>query len=107
MSRYIQSRLFEALNEDRASTVRNEKKQLITATRNDTATTGSRHKLARVSTGSNLYHLRVAVVCCIIPGEIDDGGLATRMPVLGLTMGIAYVARSADGWCIFMLFVVE
>ncbi len=43
------------------------------------------------------YHLRAAVACCIIPGEIDDGGLAIRIPVVGLTMGIAFLVRTADG----------
>jgi hypothetical protein len=76
--------------------------------RNDTKTTESTHASAGVSIGSILYHLRAAVACCIIPGEIDDGGLATRMPVLGLTMGIAFLVRSADGWWIFMgLLMVE
>jgi len=43
------------------------------------------------------YHpRRAALVCCIIPGETDDGGLATRMPVFGLTMGMA-AAFLADG----------
>ncbi len=31
-------------------------------------------------------------------GEIDNGGLATRMPVLGLTMGIAFLVLTAAGW---------
>jgi len=51
---------------------------------------------------SNVYHRRAAVVCCIIPGEtefgIEFGGLATRIPVLGLTIGIAFRVRTADGW---------
>lgn len=44
------------------------------------------------------YHpRRAALVCCIIPGETDDdGGLATRMPVFGFTMGMA-PAFLADG----------
>ena len=33
----------------------------------------------------------------MIPGEIDDGGLATCIPVLGFTMGIAFRDRTADG----------
>lgn len=37
-----------------------------------------------------LYHLSAFVACCLIPGEIDDGGLGTRMPVLGLTIGITF-----------------
>lgn len=41
---------------------------------------------------------RVYVCCCIIAGEMDRGGLATLIPVLGLTMGIALRVRSADGW---------
>ena len=41
------------------------------------------------------------MVCCIIPGEIDDGGLATRIPVLGFTIGMAFRVRTADGWCSF------
>lgn len=35
-------------------------------------------------------------------GEMDDGGLAMRLPVDGLTIGIALLRdRSADGWRIF------
>ena len=30
-------------------------------------------------------------------GEIDEGGLATLIPVLGLTMGIALRERRAEG----------
>lgn len=47
-----------------------------------------------------LYHRRAAVVCCIMPGEMDDGGLAMRFPVEGFTMGIALVReeRIAEGW---------
>lgn len=54
-----------------------------------------------------LYHpRRAALVCCIIPGETDDdGGLATRMPVFGLTMGMA-AAFLADGWKIFKLLLL-
>jgi len=33
---------------------------------------------------------------------MDCGGLATRMPVLGLTMGMALRVRSAEGWWIFI-----
>lgn len=34
-----------------------------------------------------------------MPGEIDDGGLAMRVPVEGLTIGMALVRdRRADGW---------
>jgi hypothetical protein len=39
---------------------------------------------------------------CIMPGEIDEGGLETRMPVLGLTMGMAFRVRTAEGWWIFI-----
>jgi len=49
---------------------------------------------------SALYQRRASVVCCIKPGEIDDGGLATVMPVLGLTIGMAFRVRTADGWWI-------
>jgi hypothetical protein len=35
---------------------------------------------------------------CIMPGEILDGGLAMRLPVEGLTIGIALVPeRMAEG----------
>ena len=70
---------------------------MFTDKRNDTETTESIHGLAAASQGSFVYHLHAAVVCCIIPGEIEDGGLATRMPVLGLTMGIAFRVRTAEG----------
>lgn len=37
-----------------------------------------------------------------MPGDVDSGGLGTRMPVLGLTIGMAFRVRSADGWCSFI-----
>ena len=30
-------------------------------------------------------------------GEMEEGGLGTRMPVVGLTIGIALRVRNADG----------
>ena len=30
-------------------------------------------------------------------GEIDEGGLGTLIPVLGLTIGIAFRVRKAEG----------
>jgi len=55
---------------------------------------------------SHYHPRRTAPACCIIPGETDDdGGLATRMPVLGLTIGIA-AAFLADGWKIFKLLLL-
>lgn len=36
-------------------------------------------------------------VCCIMLGEIDDGGLM-RVRVSGLTIGIGLRDRIADGW---------
>jgi len=33
-----------------------------------------------------------------MPGEMDDGGLM-RVRVSGLTMGIGFRDRMADGWC--------
>jgi hypothetical protein len=42
-----------------------------------------------------VYHLRWSG--CMM----DDGGLATRMPVLGLTMGIAFRGRTA-AWLSFV-----
>jgi len=48
------------------------------------------------------------VVCCIIPGEMDDGGLAMRLPVEGFTMGMALVRdeRIAKGWWILRLLLL-
>lgn len=40
------------------------------------------------------YHRRW---CCIMPGEIDVGGLVRVIPVLGLTMGMTLRVRAADG----------
>lgn len=58
------------------------------------------------SSRSDSYHPRLAVLdCCIIPGETDDGGLATRIPVFGLTIGIA-PAFLADGWKILRLLLL-
>lgn len=45
------------------------------------------------------YHRRTAVACCIMPGEMEDGGLAMRLPVEGFTIGMALLReRIADGW---------
>jgi hypothetical protein len=39
-----------------------------------------------------------------MPGEMDEGGLAMRLPVDGLTMGMALLReRIADGWWILRL----
>lgn len=61
-------------------------------------------RIARAQQGDS-YHRRAAVVC-IIPGEIDEGGLATRMPVLGFTIGMAFRVRIADGWWILRLLLL-
>ena len=53
-------------------------------------------------TASSRYHRRAYVCCCILAGDEDCGGEATRMPVVGLTMGMALRARMADGWWIFV-----
>lgn len=37
-----------------------------------------------------------------MPGEMDDGGLA-RVRESGLTIGMGFLDRMADGWCIFRL----
>ncbi len=34
----------------------------------------------------------------LMPGDMESGRLGTRMPVLGLTIGIAFRARTAAGW---------
>jgi len=42
-----------------------------------------------------------------MPGEMDDGGLAMRMPVEGLTIGMALLReRIAEGWWIFRLLLL-
>ena len=33
----------------------------------------------------------------MLPGEMEFGGLATLIPVEGLTIGIAFRVRNADG----------
>ena len=52
------------------------------------------------------YQRRVYVCCCIMAGEMDRGGLATLIPVLGLTIGIALRVRNADGWWIFICWLL-
>lgn len=47
---------------------------------------------------------RWVVLCCIMLGEIDDGGLM-RLRVSGLTIGIGLRDLIADGWCSFMAFI--
>jgi hypothetical protein len=48
------------------------------------------------------YH-RLLTGCCILAGDTDCGGLDMEMPVAGLMMGMAFRARVAAGWCIFMV----
>lgn len=44
------------------------------------------------------------MVCCILAGDTDGGGLAIVIPVSGLMMGMADPrARVAEGWCSFRL----
>jgi len=62
-----------------------------------TQTAGStkpRPSVARA--GLALYHLRM--LCCILEGDTEGGGLDMVMPVAGLTMGMALRARVAEGW---------
>jgi len=57
--------------------------------------------------GRALYHRREAVVCCITPGEMEDGGLEMRVPVMGFTIGIALLLeRRAEGWWIFKVLLL-
>lgn len=39
-------------------------------------------------------------------GDIEEGGLGTRMPVLGLTIGMALRVRKAEGWWIFICWLL-
>ena len=42
-----------------------------------------------------------------MPGEMEDGGLAMRLPVEGLTIGMALLrVRIADGWWILRLLLL-
>lgn len=42
-----------------------------------------------------------------MPGEMDEGGLAMRLPVEGLTIGMALLReRSADGWWILRVLLL-
>lgn len=62
-----------------------------------------KHRLERLvgeSRHDDLYQRRTNVCCCILAGDIDSGGLATLIPVLGFTIGIAFLVRIADGWWI-------
>lgn len=45
--------------------------------------------------GESVYQR--ATLRCILAGDTDEGGLATRMPVLGLTMGMAFLDLTAAG----------
>jgi len=45
------------------------------------------------------YHRRL-IDCCNLDGLTEAGGLLIRIPVLGFTMGIAFLIRVAAGWCI-------
>ena len=50
----------------------------------------------RINTELRYYQARWPA-CCIMLGEIDDGGLM-RVRVSGLTIGIGLRDRMADGW---------
>lgn len=55
----------------------------------------------------NIYQRgRWFVACCIMLGEMLDGGLI-RVRVSGLTMGIGLRDRIADGWCSLRLFMAK
>lgn len=43
------------------------------------------------------YHRCPYDRCCIMAGDIDGGGLVRLLPVLGLTIGMAFRGRKADG----------
>jgi len=65
-----------------------------------------RAKLASLICGKQkqaqqVYQRRLIVCCCILAGDTDWGGLDMLIPVLGLTMGIAFRIRVAAGWCSF------
>jgi len=48
-----------------------------------------------------VYHRR-PIDACILCGDTDcEGGLSIRTPVLGLTMGMAFLILVAAGWCNF------
>lgn len=51
---------------------------------------------------TSLYHLR-PIPCCILAGDTDGGGLDMLIPVVGLTIGIAFRTRVAAGWWILRL----
>lgn len=44
-----------------------------------------------------IYQRRWPAACCIMAGEMEDGGLM-RVRVSGLTIGIGLRDRMADGW---------
>lgn len=44
-----------------------------------------------------IYQRRWLAGCCIMAGEMEDGGLI-RVRVSGLTIGIGLRDRIADGW---------
>jgi len=82
-------------------TDRQRQSNIITSARAENSGTASGpHKCKRHERVQALYQRRDMVVCCIIPGEMDDGGLAMRLPVEGFTMGMALVRdeRIAEGW---------
>ena len=66
---------------------------------------GRRQIASFVRLPKSRYQRRTYVCCCIWPGEMERGGLATRIPVLGLTMGMALRVRRAEGWWIFRCWV--
>jgi len=48
-----------------------------------------------------LSYQRPTTLCCILEGDIDNGGLGTLIPVFGLTIGI-FLVRPAGALCIFI-----
>lgn len=77
---------------------RGKMKVLCPPTRYDGAETLPKTPLGVQKECVGCYQRRVYVCCCIMAGEMDRGGLATLIPVLGFTIGIALRVRRADGW---------
>jgi len=94
---YVQSRESNEMRRSITGT-RQGKQHIIISAKPNTAIQQRQARRFGTPTGGHAYHRRAAVVCCIKPGEIDDGGLAMRLPVEGLTIGMALLReRIADG----------
>jgi len=74
---------------------------LFATTTNGLRLAQSRLGVHRSETSRPASYHRLPTVCCTRAGETEGGGLDKLMPVTGLTIGIGFRGREAEGWWSF------